>query len=685
LLKALGIKTDKTKGILALVIAILCFETYTTYQFYSGEPEFPTRIFQADMVNVLSRDLLLLGLAWLCRRNLSPITSAIKDYRPVAITVALWLGISVLIIKSLNLIVNAVTILAVLAGIVNNIIFVLLGAFLWAKLDNLPAKAIYFLTYMVTILIFYCDTAYFLVTSSHIESVIFDNLNGYSAAGVLYTADLFVLLAILLSFGFLVLLFNAPRRPSGISVRTVITTVLVCIGANLVNLLAINAYPQALRASGYCEEADLEKSRNMARRLLTQSVALNLLHEFGQSRQPVFAAARFERTPFTPGETALLGELGLTVEDGLLPPHQTFLYKRVVVIVSESFHRDYLHYYNPAIPAAATMFLDQLLATYPHVDNYYTANRPTTFGLNAMFLSQLMYAEEQAFDGNTTLFKVLQQNGYHTLFLEATSQYYDDEYRKYKKRFGMQTYRAKEDLEKLGYTGSTGWGFHNDVMYAETVRILEENRDNKAFIVTKLIDSHQPYPYCGIPDADIPAALKNNIYLRAIYWEDRSLEKFFRELENRNLLDNETLVIFTSDHNPHPSNDDDYTELGQGELRRNIAPIPLIFVSRNLRPFTDLNSAAFASQIDFAPTLLGILGIPAPPHFSGKNILSYPKDLSFALGNVGETLYYWSKDRQLSTDMYTDAGQDAYAKALIHWALDSYARYFEITPGASNL
>lgn len=266
------------------------------------------------------------------------------------------------------------------------------------------------------------------------------------------------------------------------------------------------------------------------------------------------------------------------------------------------------------------------------------------------------------------------------MFLEATSQYYNDEFRAYKKRFGMNLYRAKEDLERQGYIGSSGWGFHNDVMYEETIQILEQNRNNKLFMVTKTIDSHQPYPYCGFSKEDIPAAINNeelkNLYLKSIYWENMTLQNFFQDLEKRNLLDDKTLIIVTSDHNPHPSQNRNYKRLGEKDLGVALGPIPLIFISANLQPFNNFSSETFASQIDFAPTLLGILGIPSPPQFSGRNMLTIPPEGSYAISCSGETIYYRSKNRQIKTDIYTGKNQNDSEKALVHWVEDLYVRYF---------
>ncbi|MBP2636699.1 MAG: sulfatase [Firmicutes bacterium] len=664
------------------IVAICCIEFFLSFQFYRNEPEFPIELFKIDAVNAIFRDLLLASIFIFLRKHSTRVKQIAKNYSPIAIVALLWIGISLLIIHSLNLIFNVATLISVFTGVINNIFFVFLAGWLYTKWNNTLAKTIYFLTYFFTIFFFFSDTIYFFVTSSHIEKMVFDNLNSQSITSVIYTSDKLILLGILMCFSFLMLLFRTPgnlhhlpRKNTG-----VVILILICVAANLVNIATVAAYPRALIDNGFDEESAIEKSRNVSRDMLSSSVTVNLVREFLRNTEKHAAASQLHRYPFTEKETRLLSELDIAYDEKPALAAKPFPYEKVVVIVAESFHRDYLHFYNAKIPAEATQFLDGLLAKYPHSNYYYTANKPTTQGLNSMFLSQAIYTEDQSFENNATLFKTLEKNGYDTMFLEATSQYYNDEFRAYKKRFGMQTYRAKEALEKEGYVGSSGWGFHNDVMYEETIRLLEENRNNKVFIVTKTIDSHQPYPYCGFLPEDIPAAIKdqpNNLYLKAIYWENITLQKFFRDLEERKLLDDKTLVVVTSDHNPHPSQNDNYKRLTTEDMRISVAPIPLIFVSTNLQPFENFSSATYGSQIDFAPTLLGILGIASPPQFSGKNMLTIPPENSYAVGSCDETVYYWSSDYQIKTDMYSDKIEDPYEKALIHWVQDSYVRYFQ--------
>lgn len=132
-------------------------------------------------------------------------------------------------------------------------------------------------------------------------------------------------------------------------------------------------------------------------------------------------------------------------------------------------------------------------------------------------------------------------------------------------------------------------------------------------MVTKTLDMHQPYPYTGFSWNEMPDKVRSNTFItvRGVYWVDKTLEHFFKEAQKRGLMDDRTLFIITSDHNPHSGGE--YTKLvTKAEDKQSIAPIPLIFVSKNLAPLNNLRTNEYASQIDLAPTLLYLLGIDVP-------------------------------------------------------------------------
>lgn len=161
-------------------------------------------------------------------------------------------------------------------------------------------------------------------------------------------------------------------------------------------------------------------------------------------------------------------------------------------------------------------------------------------------------------------------------------------------------------------------------------------RGRRYVYVTKTLDMHQPYPYYATKWEDTPESFRNNpiVTIHGIHWVDRTLEKFFTDAEREGLWDDRTLFIITSDHNPHSGGE--YTKLVDNPAdRQSIAPIPLLFVAKNVEPLQFLNRSAYASQIDLAPTLLCLLGIEPPRRFLGRNLLQTYLEPDNALGFSG--------------------------------------------------
>lgn len=135
-------------------------------------------------------------------------------------------------------------------------------------------------------------------------------------------------------------------------------------------------------------------------------------------------------------------------------------------------------------------------------------------------------------------------------------------------------------------------------------------------------------------------------------------------------MDDRTLFVITSDHNPHSGGE--YMELVTDERsRRSIAPIPLIFIGKNLAPFALLDEEQYASQIDLAPTLLALGGIAVPEEFMGRNFLQYAP-LPYALGYFGGKAYYYNEDFSFE-DKMDEPEQDRYCDALTNYIIHEYA------------
>ena len=664
------------KVISKLVIALFLLvagavEWKLAYDNFGALDPLPVEEFGFEIFNHLLRDCLLGLIVWAMYFRRKRLPDRLRRYFPVVVIGLMYVGVACFMVYQLSLDKGVQTTLAIIAGINNNILLVLLAAMCYYKWPNLLMKSIYFVAYVFTALTLIFDAFYFWQTSMHVESVLFQNLNIYAVKGVLATTSNILLAAIVGGIAIVLLLFQVPkpskRKPN--FVWSLLCVAMFTIGLNLADKLI-------LRGGMWCVEEIIgsyitienEKTRLIYRNMLSVPINLNFLSKALFDTDKMASAKHVEMRELTEKDKKTLHELGINVPKQAVKQIAA-QYDRVVLLILESMHRDYINYYNENIPEKATPYMNQLVIRYPHMNRFYSSAVPTTQGLNATFRSHIIMDKDIPGKGTPSLFRVAQAAGYKGIFMNASSQYYANELREYPEQFGMQEYIAKEQLEKFGYIGASGWGYHNDVMYEHTLRVLEENRDKKLLLVTKTLDMHQPYPYTGYRWEEMPEGVRDNpnVTVRGVYWVDKTLEYFFKEAEKRGLMDERTLFLITSDHNPHSGGE--YTKLVEkANDKLSIAPIPLIFISKNLGPLDELRTNEYASQIDLAPTLLYLMGLEVPDKFMGRNLLQRAR-VPFALGYFGGKAFYWSDKKHFVDQMDNpnpNDDEDALSNYIIH-------------------
>lgn len=667
------------KKILYGVFVILSFLAEAGYRwnFLKEIVPFPWAEFWYHTLNYFCRDLLLSWVVLFLYAQRRRIRDRVKRYFPVVVVGTLYLIDAVFMVSYLELDSGFMTVLSVLAGLFNNIVLVLLAAMCYHHWPNRAMKAVYFLVYYVTCLLILGDGIYFWNTSMHVESVLFDNLNIYAAKGILSTTEnwqLGLIAAVMLVF---VPLFRVvhPRRHKPNLPWSLLCVVLFAMGLNgSYLLLAEGVYHATDSVNGLDIEVDMEKSRKPTRAMVAYPINVNFFQKaFFKTDKVVHDPWKYQERTLTDKDQAALAELGILPKQEIVPRKQP-AYDRVVMLILESVHRDYLHHYNPNIPADATPYLDSLVEKYPRIDHYYSSAVPTTQGLNATFRSQLIYDKDLPGEKQPSLFRSLQQAGYEGYFINASSRYYANEYREYPAQFGMEHYLAKEDLGNMGYKGASGWGFHNDVMYDVALKTLAEHRDQKLFLVCKTLDMHQPYPYYGYTYAEMPEDVRDHgtATVCGMYWVDKTIQHFFEEASKQGLMDDRTLFIITSDHNPH-SGGEYKTLVSNPQDKQSVAPIPVIFVSKNLAPLADLDETMYASQEDMAPTLLTLLGQPVPAEFLGRDLLQ-PVLHPYALGYFGGKAYYYSADRNFVAALDEETPDTEEKDALANYIMYGYVK-----------
>ena len=641
------------------------------YDNFGALDPLPVEEFGFEIFNHLLRDCLLGLIVWTMYFRRKRLPDRLRRYFPVVVIGLMYIGVACFMVYQLSLDKGAQTTLAIIAGINNNILLVLLAAMCYYKWPNIIMKGIYFVVYVFTALTLLFDAFYFWQTSMHVESVLFQNLNIYAIKGVLATTSNILLAATVGAVALVLLLFRVPkpskRKPN--FVWSLLCVAMFTIGLNLADKLLLSGGMWCVEEIiGSYITIENEKTRVIYRNMLSVPINLNFISKALFDTDKMASAKHVEMRELTDKDKKTLHKLGIDIPKpavAKIAPQ----YDRVVLLILESMHRDYINYYNANIPEKATSYLNQLVIRYPHLNKFYSSAVPTTQGLNATFRSHIIMDKDIPGKGTPSLFRVAQAAGYKGIFMNASSQYYANELREYPDQFGMQEYIAKEQLEKFGYTGASGWGYHNDVMYEHTLRILEENRGKKLLLVTKTLDMHQPYPYTGYRWEEMPEGVRDNpnVTVRGVYWVDKTIEHFFKEVEKRGLMDERTLFLITSDHNPHSGGE--YTKLVEkANDKLSIAPIPLLFISKNLAPLDELRTNEYASQIDLAPTLLYLMGLDIPEKFMGRNLLQ-PTRMPFALGYFGGKAFYWSSKQHFVDQMDNPTpndDEDALSNYIIH-------------------
>ena len=671
-------RKGKRIGVLLLFLiiagAIYFWEEEHTRQLFAGITPFPEGDYWETLVNALLRDLVLLVVGALLFLRRKRIPDRLQRYFPAVVLGAVYLGFAWYMQQKLALDPYFLTTLGILAGLMNNTVLVILAAVWYHHDPSKKKKVLYFAVYFLCAVAMLIDAVYFWQTSMHVQAVFFRNFNIYAIEGVMSSFSKRQLMEIAGCILAVFLLFRVtkPRRhkPNAAwALLAVLGCTLVC---NLLYFTGSQLGLYALHESGLWSEEQIEKSRQEYRDMLVTPVAVNIVSKAAFNKEKVILATQHKKKELTEKDKEWMYKLGVMRKQASRPLPAP-AYDRIVMLVLESVHRDYIHFYNKAVPAEATPYLDSLLKRYPRIDNFYASAVPTTEGLNALFRSQLLFDGDVDGSDKPSLFRSMQANGYDGYFQSASSRYYNHEFRQYTEQFGMAHYEAREDLEKAGYSGASGWGFHNDEMYRRTLEQLTKLKGQRFFYVTKTLDMHQPYPYYATRWADTPEPFRDNqiVTIHGMYWVDCTLKAFFKAAEEAGLLDDRTLFIVTSDHNPHSGGE--YTELVKKEKdRQSIAPIPLIFISKNLAPLENLDNSAYSSQIDIAPTLLCLQGIRPPERFIGRNLLQQYTEPDCALGFFGDKAYYFSREMQFVDKIDEPYPQYEYEDALANFVMYTY-------------
>lgn len=327
--------------------------------------------------------------------------------------------------------------------------------------------------------------------------------------------------------------------------------------------------------------------------------------------------------------------------------------KNVMVIILESFSREYFGYYNQSLRqshpdfVSYTPFLDSLLEhslTYEHT---FANGRKSIDAMPSSLSSVPFFIEPfiltpSSLNDLSGLADCLGQKGYHTAFFHGapnSSMGFQAFARSsgFKQYFGMSEYC--DNPRTGGRSDFDGhWAIWDEDFLQFTATAITERLKEPFMVGFFSATSHHPFniptnyesTYTGGP---LPIH-------RTIQYCDNALRKFFATASQQPWFKN-TLFVFTADHTSRLQYDESNTSVG-------VFSIPIAIYDPSGELPTGMLPGVM-QQIDIMPSVLRILGYDKPFPAFGKNVFD-PNETPWAVNFSNDIYQYIEGDYTLLFD-----------------------------------
>jgi phosphoglycerol transferase MdoB-like AlkP superfamily enzyme len=281
----------------------------------------------------------------------------------------------------------------------------------------------------------------------------------------------------------------------------------------------------------------------------------------------------------------------------------------VIQITVESLSAAFLGHYNPS--SKLTPELDALAAKSLVFENFYATGTRTDRGLEALSLSLpptpgRSLVKRPHNEHLFTLGSVFRGKGYDTAFIYGGYGYFDN----MNDYFGHNGYRVidRAGVAAKDVTFGNVWGACDGDLFNWVLRDADAasagGKPFHQFVMTT--SNHRPYTF---PAGCIDLPSKTSGRDGAVKYTDYAIGKFIRDASSRPWF-NQTVFVIVADHCA--------ASAGKSELPVQNYHIPLMIYA----PGGQIASGritALASQVDFAPTMLGLLHWSYQSRFFGRD------------------------------------------------------------------
>lgn len=282
----------------------------------------------------------------------------------------------------------------------------------------------------------------------------------------------------------------------------------------------------------------------------------------------------------------------------------------VVLVTIESFSAKYLGSFGDK--RGLTPNLDKLREQSLFFSNFYATGTRTDRGLEAITLSvpptpgRSIVKRIGRESGYASLGQQFNAKGYDSVFLYGGRGYFDN----MNAFFSGNGYRIVDQSSvpdaEMGFTNA--WGMSDEDLYRQAVKVADADyASGKPFFLQLMTTSnHRPYTY---PDGRIDIRSGDGRE-GAVKYTDHAIGDFLAQARKKPWFDS-TVFVFVADHTAGSA--------GKEDLPVANYHIPLFIYAPSVVAPRDVTTVA--SQIDLAPTLLGLLNFDYTSTFFGHNVM----------------------------------------------------------------
>jgi phosphoglycerol transferase MdoB-like AlkP superfamily enzyme len=218
---------------------------------------------------------------------------------------------------------------------------------------------------------------------------------------------------------------------------------------------------------------------------------------------------------------------------------------------------------------------------------------------------------------------LLQRAGYQDIYVYNGSFSWDNQEGFFRNQ-GMTRFIGRDEFVDPVFVNPT-WGVSDQDMFDRAVTELAAiPKDKPFFAMLQTLSNHTPY---ALP-TPLPVEPVTNMglfdeHLTAMRYADWALGRFFQAIENEPYYKN-TVFVLVGDHGFGTNNQ--VTDIDLLRFR-----VPLLVIAPGIQQAFGTTTDRVATQIDIAPTVMGLLGEPFVHQCWGRDVLSLQDDPGFGL------------------------------------------------------